>query len=152
LVGHATIMATLLLVAAGVGAGRERCAATRLGRALLRVPAGLAVALGAYLLSYSAIHHVIYRDGHPAWLAPEASADTIGPGGTLPPHSHLFSEEDDDAASSETDPTQKRPNASRAVEDAPKIREAVGITVTVRSAPPGGSCRLGYNPPQAASR
>jgi hypothetical protein len=96
LIGHATIMAALLLVAAGVGGGGERYTAPRLGRALLRVPAGLAVALAAYLLSYSSIHHVIYRDGHPAWLAAEASADLIGPGGTLPPHSHLFSEEDDD--------------------------------------------------------
>jgi hypothetical protein len=94
LIGHSTIMAALLLVAAGAGAEEGRRASPRLGRALLRVPAGLAVALGAYLLSYSAIHHVIYRDGHPAWLAPEA--DTVGPGGTLPPHSHLFSEDDDD--------------------------------------------------------
>jgi hypothetical protein len=31
----------------------------RLGRALLRAPAGLVVALAASLLSYSSIHHVI---------------------------------------------------------------------------------------------
>jgi hypothetical protein len=101
LIGHVTILAALLLVAAGVGgvdSGAERHAAAppRLGRALLRVPAGLAVALAACLLSYSSIHHVIYGDGHPRWLAPEASADTIGPGGTLPPHAHLFGNEDND--------------------------------------------------------
>jgi hypothetical protein len=66
---------------------------------LLRVPAGLAVAFLAFLLSYSSIHHVIYRGGHPAWLATGASTDTIRPGGTLPPHDHLFSEEDDDNTS-----------------------------------------------------
>jgi hypothetical protein len=53
----------------------------------------------AFLLSYSSIHHVIYRDGHSAWLAPEVSNDTIRPGGTLPPHAHFFSEEDDDSTS-----------------------------------------------------
>ena len=95
LIGHATILAALLLVAANAGGG-ERYTAPRLGRALLRVPAGLAVALAASLLSYSSIHHVIYRDGHPAWLATAASTDTIQPGGTLPPHSHLFGNEDDD--------------------------------------------------------
>ena len=100
LIGHATILGALLLVAAGVGGGAEQYTAPlRLGRALLRVPAGLAVALVAFLLSYSSVHHVIYRDGHPAWLATEVSTDTIRPGGTLPPHDHLFSEEDDDNTS-----------------------------------------------------
>jgi len=100
LIGHATILAALLLVAAGVGGGAQQYAAPlRLSRALLRVPAGLAVALMAFLLSYSSIHHVIYRDGHPAWLALEVSNDTIRPGGTLPPHAHFFSKEDEDNTS-----------------------------------------------------
>ena len=101
LIGHATILAALLLVAAGVGGGgaEQYTAPLRLSRALLRVPAGLAVALVAFLLSYNSIHHVIYRDGHPAWLGTEVSNDTIRPGGTLPPHAHFFSEEDDDNTS-----------------------------------------------------
>jgi hypothetical protein len=99
LIGHATILAALLVVAAGAGHGGERYAAPGLGRALIRVPAGLTVALAASLLSYSSIHHFIYRDDHPPWLPPEVSTDIIRPGGTLPPHAHLFSDEADDDTS-----------------------------------------------------
>jgi hypothetical protein len=92
IIGHATILASLLLFAAG--AGEAPSDAAPLGRALLTVPCALFASLVALMLFQVGVHDFIYHDDSPAWLTPRSS-DEIKPGAMLPPHAHLFDNESD---------------------------------------------------------
>ncbi len=92
LIGHSTILAALLLIAAGAGVVRRPL--PTLGRTLALGPAALAGALAAALISQEFLHDFIYHDDEPAWLD-RTHGEAIAPGGTLPPHDHMFDNESD---------------------------------------------------------
>lgn len=85
MIGHATILASLLVVIADPG--REGAAlevAPRNRWATPLVPVGLALALAVSMGSYTALHQVIYAHGGPSLAMLRASTERTAQGGAAP--------------------------------------------------------------------
>lgn len=78
LVGHATILAALLVIIADPERDRPLALVSASRRATLAVPAGLAVALAITMVSYSGMHHLIY-DRASGQVAMLLRPQTLGP-------------------------------------------------------------------------
>jgi hypothetical protein len=87
LIGHATILASLLVILADPMRERALEVAPRDGRATWFVPLGLAVALAVTMISYSGQHYLIYRQASgqlAALLRPESLRAANTEAGTAP--------------------------------------------------------------------
>ena len=87
LIGHATILASLLVILADPMRDRALEVVPRDGRSTLFIPVGLAVALAVTMVSYSGQHYLIYQKASgqlAAFLRPESLRPDNAEAGTAP--------------------------------------------------------------------